>query len=62
MKEGYEQMAQARERLIEPLHHLQHRLAYKKRAEVVLEIVAQLEEIASLMLLDQGGRVRWQTP
>jgi len=26
------------------LHHLQHRLAYKKRTEMVVEIVAQLEE------------------
>ncbi len=36
-------MEQARERLLELLYHLQHRLAYKKRTEIVVEMVAQLE-------------------
>lgn len=26
------------------LHHLEHKLAYKKRTEIVVEMVAQLEE------------------
>jgi hypothetical protein len=37
-------MEQARTRLLELLHHLVHRLAYKKRTEIVVEMVAQLEE------------------
>ena len=41
---SYEQMGQARERLLELLHHFQHRLAYKKRTEMVIEIVAYIEE------------------
>jgi hypothetical protein len=41
---NYEQMEQARERILELFHHMQHRLAYKKRTEVVVEMVAQLEE------------------
>jgi DDE superfamily endonuclease len=44
VQESYEQMAQARERVLELLHHLQHRLAYKKRTERVAEVVASLEE------------------
>ena len=43
VQEGYAQMEQARERLLELLYHLQHRLAYKKRTEIVVEMVAQLE-------------------
>jgi len=41
---SYEQMEQARTRILELLHHLEHRLAYKKRTEIVVEMVAQLEE------------------
>ena len=41
---SYEQMEQARTRLLELLHHVEHRLAYKKRTEIVVEVVAQLEE------------------
>jgi hypothetical protein len=41
---SYEQMEQARTRLLELLHHLEHKLAYKKRTEIVVEMVAQLEE------------------
>lgn len=40
---SYEQMEQARTRLLELLHHLAHKLAYKKRTEIVVEVVAQLE-------------------
>jgi hypothetical protein len=43
VKEGYEQMAQARQRLLELLHSHQHRLAYRKRTELAVEIVPQLE-------------------
>jgi hypothetical protein len=41
---GYPQMEQARERLLELLHHMEHRLAYKKRTAIVVEMVKQLEE------------------
>jgi hypothetical protein len=41
---SYDQMEQARTRLLELLHHLEHKLAYKKRTEIVVEMVAQLEE------------------
>jgi hypothetical protein len=41
---SYAQMEQARTRLLELLHHVEHKLAYKKRTEIVVEIVAQLEE------------------
>jgi hypothetical protein len=41
---GYAQMERARTRLLELLHHLEHKLAYKKRAEIVVEMVRQLEE------------------
>jgi hypothetical protein len=40
---SYEQMEQARTRLLELLHHVEHKLAYKKRTEIVVEMVAQLE-------------------
>ena len=40
----YAQMEQARTRVLELLHSHHHRLAYKKRTEVVVEMVAQLEE------------------
>ena len=41
---SYEQMEQARTRLLELLHHVEHKLAYKKRTEIVVEMVRQLEE------------------
>jgi hypothetical protein len=41
---SYGQMEQAQTRLLELLHHLEHKLAYKKRTEIVVEMVAQLEE------------------
>lgn len=41
---SYEQMQQARTRLLELLHHLGHKLAYKKRTEIVVEMVRLLEE------------------
>jgi hypothetical protein len=39
-----EQMERARTRVLELLHHLEHKLAYKKRTEIVGEMVARLEE------------------
>jgi hypothetical protein len=44
VRASYEQRAAARERLLEWLHHRTHRLAYKKRTEMALEIVQQLEQ------------------
>src|SRR5215813_13481157 len=44
VQESYAQMEQAWERVLELLHHLQHRLAYKKRTEMVVEVVASLEK------------------
>jgi len=41
---SYAQMEQARTRLLALLHPVEHKLAYKKRTEVVVEMVAQLEE------------------
>ena len=43
-RESYEQMEHVRTRLLELLHHLQHRWGYKKRTERVVEIVEQLEQ------------------
>ena len=44
VRDSYTQMAAARERLLELLHHRAHRLAYKKRTEMAVEIVQQLEQ------------------
>ena len=41
---SYNQMEAARTRLLELLHHWTHRLAYKKRTEIAVEIVQQLEQ------------------
>jgi hypothetical protein len=41
---SYEQMEQARTRILELLHYMEHQLAYKKRTEIVVEMVAQVEE------------------
>lgn len=41
---SYAQMEAARTRLLELLHHVAHRQAYKKRTEIALEIVQQLEQ------------------
>lgn len=40
----YEQMDKARERVLEFLHSMEQRLAYKNRTEIVREVVAQREE------------------
>jgi hypothetical protein len=44
VQESYEQMEHAQGRLLELLHHLAHRHAYKKRTEIALAIAQQLEE------------------
>lgn len=41
---SYEQMEAARTRLLELLHHGQHRQAYQKRTEMAVEIVKELEQ------------------
>src|SRR5215475_843031 len=41
---SYAQMEKARERVLELLQHMEHRLGYKKRTEIVVEVVTQLEE------------------
>jgi len=41
---SYDQMEAARTRLLELLHHRTHRLAYKKRTAMAVEIVQQLEQ------------------
>ena len=44
VKASYEHMEAARGRLLELLHHLLHRQSYKKRTELALEVVQQLEQ------------------
>lgn len=41
---SYEQMEAARTRLLELLHHAQHRQAYQKRTEMAVAIVKELEQ------------------
>ena len=42
-RESYEQMEQVRQRLLELLHYHQHRLSYRKRTEIAVDIVRQIE-------------------
>jgi len=42
-KAGYEQMAEVQQRLLELLHYHKHRLEYRKRTEMAVEIVRKLE-------------------
>jgi hypothetical protein len=42
-QENYEQMEQVKERLVELLHYHKNRLAYRKRTEIAVDIVRQLE-------------------
>jgi hypothetical protein len=44
VQESYEPMEHVQGRLLELLHHLVHRHAYKKRTEIALAIAQQLEE------------------
>ena len=43
-RKSYEQMEAVSERLLELLHHLKHEREYKKRTEIALELVQQIEE------------------
>jgi len=43
-KDSYEQMEEARKRVLEVRHHRQHQLEYRKRTAIAWEIVQQLEE------------------
>ncbi|MBD3182862.1 hypothetical protein GF312_11265 [Candidatus Poribacteria bacterium] len=43
-KDGYQQMDEAGERLLELLHHQKHNLEYKKRTDIAYEMVVQLEQ------------------
>ena len=43
VKENYEEMEQVRERLLELLYYQKNRLAYRKRTEIAVEIVRQIE-------------------
>lgn len=42
-QEDYEQMEQVRERLIELLHYHAHQLSYRKRTEMAVDLVKQIE-------------------
>jgi hypothetical protein len=44
VRQSYEQMQEARGRMLELLHYLLHRAAYKKRTDLALEMVRQLEQ------------------
>ncbi len=44
LQASYDQMEAARTCLLELLHHRTHRLAYKKRTDIAVEIVQQLEQ------------------
>ena len=44
VKESYEDMEGVRNRLLELLHYLQHKLEYKKRTEIALDLVKQIEQ------------------
>ena len=43
-KKSYDQMGAVSERLLELLHHLKHEREYKKRTEIALELVEQIEQ------------------
>jgi len=43
-KRSYDQMGAVSERLLELLHHLKHEREYKKRTEIALELVQQIEQ------------------
>ncbi len=43
-KESYEQMEAVQQRLVELLHHLMHVKGYRKRTEIAVELVQQIEQ------------------
>jgi dsDNA-binding SOS-regulon protein len=44
VKRSYDQMVAVSDRLLELLHHLKHEREYKKRTEIALELVQQIEQ------------------
>lgn len=42
-QDNYDQMEQVRERLLELLHYHQHQLSYRKRTEIAVDVVSQIE-------------------
>jgi len=44
VQDSYEQMSALQERLLELLYHQKHKLEYKKRTEIALEMVQRIEE------------------
>jgi len=44
VEKGYDQMESVSKRLLELLHHLKHEREYKKRTEIALELVKQIEQ------------------
>jgi hypothetical protein len=44
VRRSYDQMGAVSERLLELLYHLKHERAYKKRTEIALELVQQIEQ------------------
>jgi hypothetical protein len=44
VKKSYDQMGAVSNRLLELLHHLKHKREYKKRTEIALELVRQIEQ------------------
>ena len=43
-KDSYEQMSVLQERLLELLYHQKHKLEYKKRTEIAVKMVQQIEQ------------------
>ena len=43
-KENYEEMESIKQRLLELLHYQKNRLAYRKKTEMAVEMVTQIEE------------------
>jgi SRSO17 transposase len=58
-QEDYDQMEQVRERLLELLHYRKHHLSYRKRTEMAVDIVKQIEAEGFYpqadYAFDQGG-------
>jgi len=44
VKDSYDQMSALQDRLLELLHYQKHKLGYKKRTEIALEMVKQIEQ------------------
>jgi len=44
VQQSYEQMEQVQERLLELLHYQKNRLAYRKRTEIAVDMVREIEQ------------------